>query len=145
MSELETFRGRVYFVPEPDPITELQCSWCHKIADDTEPGSSRESVRALRLRMAARGWHVADPGDEDDAKTWRDSTDYCSDACARREGLSAIEIEREKSISDRLLARGIAHRPGNHEKRELYRVEGGESLGHFTAQEAIDTYLRGAQ
>jgi hypothetical protein len=144
MSELETFRGRIYHVPDPNPVTQLQCSWCHKIADDTEPGMSRESVRALRVRMAARGWHVANPSDEDDAKTWRDSSDYCSDACARGEGQSAMEIEREKSISDRLLALGIGHRPGSNDKRELFRVQDGEVLGRFTAQEAIDKYLRGA-
>jgi hypothetical protein len=81
VSSMETFRCRIYAEPV-EPITELQCNHCRVIADDTEPGMSREAVRALRGRMEARGWIVADVGDDEDAKVWRDSVDYCSRECA---------------------------------------------------------------
>lgn len=91
MSDLETLRGRLYYFPEENPVTHIQCAWCHRIADDTEPGASREAVRALRARMEESGWICADPSDEDDAKTWRDACDYCSDDCRRGVGESAME------------------------------------------------------
>lgn len=98
MSDVETIRGRIYHFPDETPVVQLQCRWCHAIADDTEPGASREAVRTLRGRMERRGWVVANPSDEDDARTWRDTPDYCSTECAHGIGESAIDCAMREEV-----------------------------------------------
>lgn len=102
-ASVESFRARIYHVPA-DPVVHLQCAWCLTLSNDTEPGMSREAVTALRDRMEARGWITATPAD-DEPETWRNAADYCSAACARREGESGME----RAIRDERATRCDAH------------------------------------
>lgn len=93
--EPETFRCRIYSVDEPEEarVIQQQCAHCWKVADDCESyenGEGRAALLRLRERLALAGWTI--PVVEDaDAKSLRDASCYCSDACARGDGPSAME------------------------------------------------------
>ena len=49
----------------------------------------------------------------------------------------------ERTISDRLLERGLGHRESaSYGKRQVFHIATGEVLGRFTAGEAVETFLR---
>ncbi len=102
---LEAFRGRVYQIDETAAgrVIQIQCSWCWRIADDSEGYGldeanvprrfmrAREATFELRDRLRRAGWIVAACTDADDNKGVADASDYCSEGCADGVGLSAME------------------------------------------------------